>query len=86
MLCYSIEPGISGQPKDDFCASYYSVESESLFVRSNRISRCRITVWSLKSLFVQSNRISVCRLTVLSLESLFVRSVRGGFPHVVFQC
>jgi len=40
---------------------------ESLFVRSNRISMCRVTVLSLESLFVRLNRISMCRVTVLSL-------------------
>jgi len=42
--------------------SYYMLSLESLFVRSNRISVCRITVLSLESVFVRSNRISVCRI------------------------
>ena len=36
---------------------------ESILVRSNRISVCRIPVWCLESLLVRSNRISVCRIT-----------------------
>jgi len=48
---------------------------EFLFVRSNRISVCRITVLSLESR-VSQRRISVCHITMLSLESLFVRSNR----------
>ena len=42
---------------------------ESLFVRSNRISMCRITVFSLESP-VSQRRISVRHITAWSLESL----------------
>jgi len=41
----------------------YSIESEIVFVRSNRISMCRVTLLCLEFLFVRSNRISTCRVT-----------------------